>query len=115
MKTRSANELTMEENRFPSRASVEAIVQMCAAAFDTTSEDIQSGSRVRHVADARAVSMFLTKFQHPEYTNEEIGKMIADQDRTSVNTNIKKVKDLVQSDFDFREKYNSIIRQLEQY
>ncbi len=109
--TESEFTLGMEDTT-PGVAKVEEIMELVSREFDCTPEDIMSGSRKQNIADARSLSMVLTKYQHPELSHHDIGKMIADQDQSVVYQNLKKVKDLVQGDHDFRTKYNRVINQL---
>lgn len=90
----------------------EAILQQVIATFGIDMKSINSKSRKREIVWARQAAMSLCK----KYTTQSvsrIGQVIGNRDHATVLHALKNVDDLLETEVEFREKYNKVETQLQ--
>ena len=90
----------------------EAILQQVIATFGIDTKSINSKSRKREIVWARQAAMSLCK----KYTTQSvsrIGQVIGNRDHATVLHALKNVDDLLETEVEFREKYQKVETQLQ--
>lgn len=99
-------------NRKPREITVELIIQVVGDYYNISAEDMQSKSRRREITQSRQVAMFFSK-EMTSLSLKAIGKHFGGRDHSTVIHGIQTVKDLSETDREYREKVNDIRKQLE--
>lgn len=96
----------LEKNK-QSDITSEKIIQRVAEAFNVTTKEIMSRKRTKEIALARQVAMYLVR-EILDYSLNYIGKIFNGKNHATVIHACEIVKNLMQTDEDFREKVNTI-------
>lgn len=92
--------------------TVEDIQKKVAERYNIKVSEMSSSRRHRNVARPRQIAMYLAKSLTPR-SLADIGKKFGNKDHTTVMHAIKKVEELNQSDVEFREEIDLLIRILQ--
>lgn len=84
----------------------EAILQSVVNIFGVDMKSINSKSRKREIAQARQAAMALCK-RYTTQSVSRIGQVVGNRDHATVLHALKNVEDLLETDKDFREKYEA--------
>lgn len=84
----------------------EAILASVISTFGVDMKSINSKSRKREIVWARQAAMSLCK-KHTTQSVSRIGQVVGNRDHATVLHALKNVEDLLESDAEFREKYNA--------
>lgn len=99
-------------NRKPREITIELIQQAVSDYYNIPVEDMQSKSRRREITQARQVAMYFAK-EMTSLSLKGIGKHFGGRDHSTVIHGIQTVKDLSETDRDYREKVDEVRKQLE--
>ena len=98
-------------NAMPLELSLEKIKEVVCGYFSVSEDSVASKSRVRDVANARHIAMYLSK-QMTKKSLSEIGRVIGGRDHATVLHSCSVVNDLMETDKDFRSHVEEIERLL---
>jgi chromosomal replication initiation ATPase DnaA len=84
------------------------LLERCADAFNVSTGEIISSSRRQNLAIARHLYFYIRYHHHNMPPSEQLGKELG-RHRTTVMHSIKKARDLLSVDKNFRKKYEKII------
>lgn len=98
-------------NTMPLELSPEKIKEVVCGYFSVSEDSVASKSRVRDVANARHIAMYLSK-QMTKKSLSEIGRVIGGRDHATVLHSCSVVNDLMETDKDFRSHVEEIERLL---
>jgi chromosomal replication initiator protein len=99
-------------NRKPREITIELIQQTVGDYYNILVEDMQSKSRRREITQARQVAMYFAK-EMTSLSLKGIGKHFGGRDHSTVIHGIQTVKDLSETDREYREKVEEVRKQLE--
>lgn len=92
--------------------TIEDIQKKVAERYNIKVSDMSSSRRYRNVARPRQIAMYLSKNLTPR-SLADIGKKFGNKDHTTVMHAIKRIETLTQSDVEFREEIDLLIRILQ--
>jgi chromosomal replication initiator protein len=99
-------------NRKPREITIELIQQAVGDYYNISVEDMQSKSRRREITQARQVAMYFAK-EMTSLSLKGIGKHFGGRDHSTVIHGIQTVKDLSETDREYRDKVEEVRKQLE--
>ncbi len=97
---------------YPGKFNYDVIISWWCYYFRITIEDINSKHRKRVKVDARHGAMHMLK-KNSRQTVKQIAYKFGKRDHSTVVHAVKKVDDLMETDFEFRETYNQIKKHID--
>ncbi len=92
--------------------TIEDIQKKVAEQYNIKLSDMSSLRRIRSIARPRQLAMYLSKILTPK-SLADIGKKFGKKDHTTVIHAIKKVEELSETDLEFREELNLLMKKLQ--
>lgn len=96
--------------------SIDEVMRQVTYLTGITEERMKTRNRSREVAEARKLAAIIIHHTHPETTFHKISARLNNRpDHATAKYYIKKAEDLLDSDKKFNERYNIIIKRVNEY
>jgi chromosomal replication initiator protein len=89
--------------KFYGSKSAESIIETVILFLGVKKDSLKEKSRLRHIVEARQISMFLIK-KHTNLSLTEIGNLFGGRDHTTSIHSINKVQDMIDTEPQFKQR-----------